>query len=1123
VLTYFFGTKHEREIKRLRPIVNKINEYADSLKDISDNDLRNLTHKIKNEISKYVEEERRQIAEIKNRLLNDYSLSSSEVGELVKKMKKIEEDELKKLKEILDKYMIEVYGIVKETMRRFALKDYLEVKATDFDREIASKKKHVEIRGDTARWYSTWEVRGHPMKWNMIPYDVQIMGAIVLHEGKIAEMATGEGKTLVAVMPLFLNALAGKGVHLVTVNNYLSKRDCEWMGPIYEFHCLRCDCIDYSEPHSEERKKAYLADVTYGTNSEFGFDYLRDNMATRIEDVVQRGHYYAIIDEVDSILIDDARTPLIISGPATHSDHHLYSLYNPYVAQLVDVQKKTIIKFLNEGIAKIKEAQNASDSKEREKIMEEAGLCLYRCYRGFPKLKQLVRYMQEPEIAKLIRDTEAYYLRDNEKEMPLVDKELYFVIDEKHNSAELTDKGIEFLGNLTGNKELFILEDIGTRFSEIENMNISLEEKAKLKNDFISKYREKMTVLHAIQQLLKAYCLFEKDVDYVVINGSVKIVDENTGRILEGRRYSDGLHEAIEAKENVPVGSATQTYATITIQNYFRMYHKLAGMTGTAETEAAEFWEIYKLDVVVIPTNKPCIRIDEPDIVFKTKKDKFKAIIDKVEELHKIGRPVLLGTASIETSEIISRMLKMRGLPHQVLNAKYHEKEAEIIARAGEKGAITVATNMAGRGTDIKLGEGVAELGGLAVIGTEKHEARRIDKQLRGRAGRQGDPGSSVFYVSLEDDLMRIYGADKHIKLLEKYGGWKDDSGIQDKWLSKIIEHAQIKVEQNNFAIRKRNLEFDDVLNKQREEIYARRRNALSGLRISLDIIEAMEVIVKNLVNSTLETKNFSDLFIDYFTIFGVEPPISERDIVRLRSDEIIKMLYEKAVKTYQIRQTEIINISLPIMKEIHQKGNIEVVGVPIALPEGILNLPINVNKAIETSGKEIVRSLERFVSIITIDDEWRKHLRELDNLRYEVYQAVFEQKDPLLVYKLEATNLFRQLIDRINKRIITMLMHARVMTPDEVQKIINQQRRVSIENESQKLREYKSDEDIISAIKNQVARRQAEEMHAPGMGSHAGSMDYSVATVRRQFPKVGRNDPCPCGSGKKYKHCHGK
>lgn len=1110
ILEAIFGNKHEREVKRLKPIVQKINETQEKLKELTDDELRQSTQKIKKDIENNLLPIRNKKDEILQNLQIGYNLKPEEIKELTTQLKKLEDEELKILKKVLDSKMIDVYAIVKETMRRFATQEYLIVKATDFDKMISVKKKNVVIENDYAKWYSTWDVRNHPMKWDMIPFDVQLMGAIVLHEGKIAEMATGEGKTLVAVMPLFLNALSGKGVHLVTVNDYLAKRDCEWMGPIYEFHMLSCDCIEYWQPHSQERKKAYLADITYGTSSEFGFDYLRDNMATDINEVVQRTHYYAIIDEVDSILIDDARTPLIISGPAPQSMHHLYEQFNPLIARLFDVQKKEVIKFLNEASKKYEQLQKTSDNKEKKKLSDEIGTALLKCHRGYPKFRQLIKLLQDPDVNRIFKETEEYYLRDNEKEMPKIDKDLYFVIDERHRTADLTDKGIEFLESISNMKGFFVLEDVGSILSEIENIPTTLEEKIKKKQEFLEKYREKASVMHVIQQLLKAYALYEKDIDYVVINGEIKIVDENTGRILEGRRYSEGLHEAIECKENVPVGRATQTYATITLQNYFRMYHKLAGMTGTAETEAAEFWEIYKMDVVVIPTNKPCIRVDEPDIVFKTKKDKYKALIEKVEELHKQGRPVLLGTASIETSEVISRMLRMKNLPHQVLNAKYHEKEAEIIAKAGMKGAITVATNMAGRGTDIKLGPGVAELGGLAVIGSEKHEARRIDRQLRGRAGRQGDPGSSIFFISLEDDLMRLYGADKQIKILEKFGDWKDDSGIQSNFLSKIIEYAQKKVEQNNFGIRKRNLEFDDVLNKQRTEIYNRRRNALTGIRISLDILEYIETEIKTLFSEYSIRNNLKEIELDFFSIFNMPLPLSEKEILKKTPKEVINIVYNSVCSEYNNKvKKNIINSSLPILEAIWTKGNPpQGVIIPFALPKGILNLPVNLENAIKSGGQEIIRQLEKFVTIITIDEYWKEHLRALDNLRYESYQAVFEQKDPLLVYKIEATNLFKELIRKINREIISSLMRARVMSKEETEEFMRQHKALERKIKQENVKEYKPEPTSpINLQENGTPTKVISQ----------------VSTIRRSSPKIGRNDPCPCGSGKKYKYCHGK
>lgn len=935
-----------------------------------------------------------------------------------------------------------------------------------------------------------WNVMGHPIKWNMVHYDVQLIGGIVLHRGKIAEMATGEGKTLVSTLPLYLNALAGRGVHLVTVNNYLSRRDCQWNGPLFMFHGLTVDCIDNYEPHSQERRNAYLCDITYGTNNEFGFDYLRDNMVSSPDELVQRGHHYAIVDEVDSVLIDDARTPLIISGPTPKGDKHEFNEYKPYVEKLVNAQKQYVQTCLVEA------KKHFSEGKEKE-----AGVPLLRAYRGLPKNSALIKFLSEPGVKTLLQKTENYYMQDQMKEMHKIDQELYFVIDEKNNHVELTDKGIDFLSSLVNDQKFFVIPNVGEEIAEIEKSSLSPKEKAQKKEELLQDFSLKSERIHTVNQLLKAYTLFERDVDYVIDNGQVKIVDEQTGRIMEGRRYSDGLHQAIEAKENVKVEAATQTYATITLQNYFRMYHKLAGMTGTAETEAQEFWDIYKLDVVVIPTHKPVIRKDYEDLVYRTKREKYNAVIEEIVKLVNAGRPVLVGTTSVENSEILSRMLKLRGIKHNVLNAKHHQKEAEIVAEAGKAGTVTIATNMAGRGTDIKLGPGVKEAGGLAIIGTERHESRRVDRQLRGRAGRQGDPGSSQFFVSLEDDLMRLFGSERIAALIDRMGGLEEGEPIQHSMLSKSIERAQKKVEENNFGIRKRLIEYDDVMNAQREVIYSRRRNALFGDKLSIDIANMFYDTIEALVSIYHSEKNYDAFNLEFIRLFAMELPISEDEFSKLKMDELIEKLFKETYNYYTQKKNQIADQIYPFIESVYTnpENKFENILFPFTDKIKTLHVVANLKKSYETHGKEVLLTLEKMTVLAMIDDAWKEHLRELDDLKQSVHNAVYEQKDPLVIYKIESFNLFKQMIENTNKEIVSFLVKAHLPVEEETQQV-KQAQFVQQAPPPRKERLVESRTDIEENGQQRKPKQQPIKVGE----------------------KIRPNDPCPCGSGKKYKKCHG-
>lgn len=1103
VVTAIVGDKSVRDLKSIRPMVPKINAEFDKLKDISNDALRNKTHEFRKRIAEELSDIDTPINEIKDELENNPDMETEAKEGLFRQQDDLKKKRNEKLEKVLLSLLPEAFAVMKETAKRFKENSEIRVTVNDHDRSLAVEGvDFVKIENDSAIYKNSWNAAGNEIVWDMVHYDVQLIGGIVLHQGKIAEMATGEGKTLVSTLPSYLNALAGQGVHIVTVNDYLARRDCEWNRPLFEFLGISVDCIEYYEPHSQERKDAYLADITYGTNNEFGFDYLRDNMSRSTDDIVQRPHHYAMVDEVDSVLVDDARTPLIISGPTPRGDQHQFFEMKPKVETLVQAQKNYTTKALSRAKELLSKGDNIS--KEEEK---EAGLLLLRCHRGLPKNKALIKFLSEPGIKALLQKTENFYMQEQSKHMPEVDKELFFVIEEKNNSVELSEKGIELITGEGEDPEFFILPDVGSRFADIERSELSPSDKLKEKDELMQDFGAKSERIHTINQLLKAYALFEKDVEYILADGKIKIVDEQTGRVLEGRRYSDGLHQAIESKENVKIEAATQTYATVTLQNYFRMYHKLAGMTGTAETEAGEFWEIYKLDVIVIPTNKPIVRDDKQDMVFKTIREKFNAVIEDVITLTQAGRPVLVGTTSVEISELLSRMLKMRNIKHNVLNAKQHQREAEIVAEAGKPGTVTIATNMAGRGTDIKLGVGVRESGGLAIIGTERHESRRVDRQLRGRAGRQGDPGSSQFYVSLEDNLMRLFGSERIARYMDKLG-LKEGEVIQHSLITKSIERAQKKVEQNNFGIRKRLLEYDDVMNSQREVIYRRRRNALYGERLILDLGQMQEDLAYTLVLQHHEAADYEGLKMDVFRTFAFEVPFTEQEFLAQKPDALAAQL-NKALEEYYKRKTNnLAERAYPIIKQVHDENkNIENIVVPFT--DGVRHLQVltPLKKAVETNAKAIVRAFERNVTLAIIDDAWKEHLRELDDLRQTSQNAVYEQKDPLLIYKLDSFDLFKQMLNKINKEILSFIFKGHIETQDEPMR------------ESRPM--PKREEPKLKTSRNDIYNSANE-----GRSLSEGGASLQEAVKHepvRVGAKVGRNDPCPCGSGKKYKSCHGK
>ncbi len=1090
VIKFFFGSKADKDRKEVEPYVQKIKEIYPKIKELTNDQLRERTAALRRQIAQHIEADEKHIEQQKARL-EDSNISISEKESISKDIEKTEGIVKDKIQDILKQILPEAFAIMKDTARRFAENDTVEVTATAFDRDLAAAKDFVTINGDKAIYSTQWTAGGNDIKWDMVHYDVQLFGGVVLHLGKIAEMATGEGKTLVATLPVFLNALPGKGVHMVTVNDYLARRDAEWMGPLYQFHGLSVDCIDLHQPNSDARRKAYMADITFGTNNEYGFDYLRDNMASSPADLVQRKHNYAIVDEVDSVLIDDARTPLIISGPVPKGEDQMFEQYCPAIQHLYGLQKN----FVTQLVTQSRELAAAGQ-------MDEAGILMLRAYKGLPKYKALIKFLSEQGIKVQLQKSENIYMADNNRRMPEITDELFFVIDEKMNSVELTDKGHEVLSKYFKEDGFFVLPDIGAEIAELEaQQELSLEEKAQKKDELINEYSIKSERVHTVHQLLKAYAMFEKDVEYVVMDNKVKIVDEQTGRILDGRRYSDGLHQAIEAKERVKVEAATQTFATITLQNYFPMYNKLAGMTGTAETESSEFWNIYKLDVVVIPTNKPVQRVDQDDVIYKTKREKYNAVIAEIDALVKQGRPVLVGTTSVEISELLSRMLKMRGLKHNVLNAKQHQLEAQIVAEAGRPGQITIATNMAGRGTDIKLTQEVKDAGGLAIIGTERHESRRVDRQLRGRSGRQGDPGSSRFFVSFEDDLMRLFGSDRIAAMMDRMG-IQDGEAIESGMMSKAVERAQKKVEENNFGIRKRLLEYDDVMNSQREVIYTRRRNALYGERIEIDLNNLMYDFAEAFMNNH-EDDDFEYFNFELIREVGMQLSIDQEAYKKLNRSELIELIVKDLQALYARRAKAVADTVRSVMTRIYEERKDNLEGkMYFPLTNGHLgyNVPVDLQKCKDTDGAEIFRSFTKVVMFTMIDDAWREHLREMDDLRQSVQNASYEQKDPLLIYKFESFTLFSKMLEKINRDVLAVLNKAYVP--------VQQQNPESI----QRARQQKAKVD--------VNKLQASRMAA---AAAAGQAEKSKPAPIQVEKKVGRNDPCPCGSGKKYKHCHGK
>jgi len=1098
----FGGSKSEKDVKKIKPLVAQINQFFNQYQSLSNDELRNKTAAFKQRIAAHLNH---IDTDIVNKKLAAEELPIEDItgkDTFYKQIDELNTDRDKQLEVVLQEILPEAFAVVKETSRRFKENETIESTATELDRTLAIKKDNIIIKGDKAIYKNSWTAGGAMVSWNMVHYDVQLIGGMVLHSGKIAEMATGEGKTLVSTLPAYLNALSGQGVHIVTVNDYLAKRDGEWNGPIFEFLGLRVDCIDKHEPNSDERRHAYNADIIYGTNNEFGFDYLRDNMVHTPKEMVQRKHHFAMVDEVDSVLIDDARTPLIISGPVGHSDNtqQFFDL-KPRIEKLLDAQRKAVNQFLIEAKKKISEGND--DPKD-------GGLALYRAHRGLPKNGALIKYLSEPGNRVKMQKTENYYLADSQKEMPKVDEALFFNIDEKNNQVDLTDQGIQLITKSGEDPDFFIIPDIATKLADIEKSAMSVDEKLLQKEALLNDYALKADRIHTVQQLLKAYTLFDKDVEYVIIEEAVKIVDEQTGRIMEGRRYSDGLHQAIEAKENVKIEASTQTYATVTLQNYFRMYHKLAGMTGTAETEAAEFWSIYKLDVVTIPTNVTCIRNDEQDFVYKTKREKYKAVIEEVEKLRSNGRPCLVGTTNVEVSELLARMLKQKNIPHNVLNAKQHGKEAQVVAEAGLAGAVTIATNMAGRGTDIKLGPGVKEAGGLAILGTERHESRRVDRQLRGRAGRQGDPGSSSFFVSLEDDLMRMFGSERIAGLMDRMG-YKEGEVIQHSMITKSIERAQKKVEENNFGIRKRLLEYDDVMNKQRNVVYKKRNHALFGERLALDLDNSFYSVANGLINSFKELNDHEGFKLAAIINFGIDTLITQDELDKEEIHSLSERLYNEAIIQYRQKTDKLVKQTLPIIKNIRkeQGEQIENVAVPFTDGKKQIQALANLDKYLATEGRELNNSLERNITLALIDDAWKEHLRAMDDLRQSVQTAGYEQKDPLVIYKIEAFGAFKQLDDDVNKNIVSFLCHAQI--PME-------------QTNAGQIREGRERKTDMSKL-----RQRKEEFNGAGLEHLTAENDYIDPSqqIKQEPIRVekapGRNDACPCGSGKKYKHCHGK
>ena len=1101
ILKSLFGDKSSRDMKLIQPLVEKVKAVYPEVQKLDNDALRQRTKTLQQQVQDSAKEQKARIEELKATIENT---PIDERADIFAQIDKIEKEVLEIYEDALNEVMPEVFAIVKETARRFAENEETVVTATDFDRELAGdpKKDFITIDGDKAIYHNHWTAGGNDLKWEMVHYDVQLFGGVVLHQGKIAEMATGEGKTLVATLPVFLNALTGNGVHVVTVNDYLAKRDSEWMGPLYMFHGLSVDCIDKHQPNSEARRKAYQADITFGTNNEFGFDYLRDNMAISPADLVQRAHNYAIVDEVDSVLIDDARTPLIISGPIPKGDDQMFEEYQPLVEKLVGVQRQLATQYLADAKTLIAEGNKlieAGNKKDGQEKLDAGFLSLYRSHKAMPKNKPLIKFLSEEGIKSGMQNTENIYMENNNRRMPECVEPLYFVVDEKLNSCDLTDKGTAWLAKQVNDSELFVLPDITTELSSLEaETGLTDQERLDKKDELMSHYAVQSERVHTLQQLLKAYCMFNKDDEYVVIDGEVKIVDEQTGRIMEGRRWSDGLHQAVEAKEHVKVEAATQTFATITLQNYFRMYHKLAGMTGTAETEAGEFWDIYKLDVVVIPTNRPIARIDHEDMIYKTKREKYNAVIDEIQQLVKEGRPVLVGTTSVEISELLSRMLTRKGIPHNVLNAKLHFKEAQIVREAGQAGTVTIATNMAGRGTDIKLGPGVKEAGGLAIIGTERHESRRVDRQLRGRSGRQGDPGSSQFYVSLEDDLMRMFGSERIAPLMDRMG-LKEGEVIQHPMITKQIEKAQKKVEENHFGVRKHLLEYDDVMNSQRTVIYSKRHHALFGERLSIDINNMMYDLGEKLLNDARDAKDYEGLKMDLLSTMGIDVPFDEEEFDRGRTDDLAQKIFDSALEHYREKSRIIGDKTIPVIKNVYEREtHFENIAIPITDGKHAMNVIVNLKKAVENGAREVTLCIEKSITLGLIDNAWKEHLRELDDLKESVQNATYEQKDPLVIYKLESFNLFSAMIEKINEEVISFLMRADIPVQD-----------------ADNVREHRA-----RGIDRSKIKEQRNDLLSQ---AHSNTQQREITQPIRVEKKVGRNDPCPCGSGKKYKNCHGK
>ena len=1089
-LSKLFGSKSQRDLKEVQPFLDATLKIYPTIKELDNDQLRAKTIEFKQRIQNEIQAEEDELATLRKRIEDEYDMPVDEKEQLYKRIDDLEKTSYDKTQKILNDILPEAFAVVKETARRFAENDEVVVTANDHDRDLSARRESVNIDDSgKAHYKNSWMAGGNMIKWDMVHYDVQLIGGVVLHSGKIAEMATGEGKTLVATLPVYLNALPGKGVHVVTVNDYLAKRDSEWMGMLFEFHGLTVDCIDKWEPHSDERKRAYNSDITYGTNNEFGFDYLRDNMSRNPDELVQRGHNYAIVDEVDSVLIDDARTPLIISGPTAKGEDQEFDRFKPTIERLYEKQRALVTTILADAKRELKENLD-------QKPDQAGAMALLRAYRGLPKNKALIKFLSETGVKSLLQKTENFYMQEQNKYMHIIDDELFFVVDEKQRTVELTDKGMDYLAEMGEDRRFYQLPDVGAEIAELEKEDLTPEEKNKKKDEIYANFAVQSDRVHTVDQLLKAYTLFEKDVDYVLTEDrQVKIVDEQTGRIMEGRRWSDGLHQAVEAKENAKVEAATQTYATITLQNYFRMYKKLAGMTGTAETEAGEFWNIYKLDVVVIPTNKPIARVDMDDMIYKTKREKYKAVIEEIERLRGEGRPVLVGTTSVETSELLSKMLTMKGIKHNVLNAKLHKKEADIVAEAGEPGRVTIATNMAGRGTDIKLKGDVRERGGLAIIGTERHESRRVDRQLRGRAGRQGDPGSSLFFVSLEDDLMRIFGSERIASLMDRMG-LQEGEVIQSSMITKQIERAQKKVEENNFGMRKRLLEYDDVMNNQRTVIYNKRRNALYGDRLSIDISNMFYDTCELIYNDADQNHDYEGFKMEMIRVFALDVPFSERELFNARGNEMVEKLYELTYNSYKERMQRLAELAYPFIKNIHENTRYQNVVFPITDGVKTMNVVCPVQKAYENGGREVQLNIEKNITLAIIDDMWKEPLRELDDLKTSVQNASYEQKDPLLIYKFESFNLFEKMLLDINRQIASFLSRASLPVKDD--------------SEMKEGRQPTSNQRNLRTSRNDAPEAQRTAPREKPQPVHVEK-------------KVGRNDPCPCGSGKKYKNCHGR